>query len=261
MPFLTSDSATVLYSLAATEHVATEGGLALLRLVLLAVAVCVGTVLLLLGGRLARPGCAGLGLALGAAGGLAWSGQAGGGTTMAVIGGAIGGFLIGLVFFKVWVGVGFAVLLAVAVPTASLMWEGVPLPVGGEVSRGGLADVEGSYRDRLEAVYEGHAPVVRAWWDDLGPITHRTMVVTASIMAVLGLLTGLIYPNQSVSILLALVGSLLVLVGLDSLFTILSPASPVWPAGEGRVAVVTVGLITLVGAAAQWTVLNPKADR
>ena len=99
--------------------------------VLLAGLVCLGTVLWLLGRRLARPACVVSGLILsGAAGYLIARSLAEQGAYMLplVVGAGIAGALLSGLLFRVWMAVGSAIILALCVPAATIVWQGTPAP-------------------------------------------------------------------------------------------------------------------------------------
>ena len=98
--------------------------------VLFGLAMVVGLAVWLLGRKLARPMCAVSGVVLGGLGGLMLGEmlqEQGAFVIPLVIGAGIGGGLLATLLFRVWMGLSGAVLLALVVPAAVLIWQGTPL--------------------------------------------------------------------------------------------------------------------------------------
>ncbi len=235
----------------------------------LLIALVVGVVLWLLGRRLARPACAVCGLVLGGLGALAVSQELGeSGLAMAWITlGAVAGFLLAFMTFKVWMGLSCAVLLGVALPVMSLVWEGIPAPAGprevltdtanDRLSTDGQAEVYST----VKRVYERQRRQVKAWWKELGQGAQRNLAIAGGIGAFIGLVAGLVYPYQLAALETSLVGSMLILFCIRGLLEAYVGSVSGWLPESSRAVVMLLGLITLLGAMVQWTVLKPKSDR
>lgn len=231
-------------------------------------AVAAGMLLWILGPRVARPGCAVFGLVAGGLGARAISDQLGGqGAVMLwVIAGSVSGFLLAIVMFRVWVGISCALVLAMVVPAASLVWEGVALPtdpksVLSESTQKQPVSTQQTWRERIEGVYDRQQQGVRSWWGRLTDGTRRTLTIAACGGALIGLIAGLIYPHKIATFESELAGSLLVLFGVRELVAIYAPGASGSLPENPRALLVLLGLITLLGCLVQWTVFKPKTDR
>ena len=231
-------------------------------------AIGLGVFLWLLGRRLAQPLCAVGGMVLGGAGALAVGRELGGegsALTWTVLG-SITGCLLSVLFFKVLIGVSLAALLALAVPVATIMWEGLPPPTNPDsVITQTVEDTTGlnpppTLGDRFTHVYELFKSDVSSWWAALGPSARGMVIAAVCGGGFVGLLLGLIYPYPSAAVESSLIGSLLALFGLHALLAIHLPSSLRWLPQNPRATVALLGLITLLGALVQWTILRSKTD-
>lgn len=224
-----------------------------------------GSVGWLLGCRMARGLYAVCGLIVGGVGAWVVSQRVGGhgATVLWVTAGSITGFLIGLVLFKVWIGISGALVLAILGPGAVVTWQDTTPPIDlRQIIQRTARDVDGQAQtaEPVWRIVDQQKQSLQAWWVDLPPPTRRTLATTACGGAVLGLIAGLSYPRKTATFVSALTGSLLVLLGLKELLVIHR-----FPVAQGlpqdpRAMLLLLGLITLLGCLVQWTVLRPKAD-
>lgn len=242
--------------------------------VLLAIVFVVGAVLWLSGKRLARPACAVSGLMLGGVGGWALAnqlGESGSYILPLMIGAAIVGALLAGFLFRVWMGLSGAVILAVIVPAASLVWQGTTPPTV-QITEENLPEItvetEGEGKgfltqlsDAGRAAYEEQTELLHTWWDGMGAAGRTLIIVSALIGVFVGLLIGLIQPHFSASVQSALVGSILIFLAGRQLLTHFMPEQTGWLPSTPRGAVLTVGLITVAGLAIQWTLFRKRADK
>jgi membrane associated rhomboid family serine protease len=250
-------------------------------LVLLILGVIVGLTLLLLGGKLARPACALSGLILGGLAGVIASRELIGDSWLfpAVLIGAIGGCLLAWLLFRVWMAMVGAAILALAIPAAVLVWQGVPPQVSTdgdeahakppaaaeareraeaqEESGGALAVMQ----DRVREMYRRQIDGVRAWWDGLSLATRSTLLIAAAIGAAFGLMIGLLTPHAAAAVQSAIVGAVLILICATELARDYAPSQASWLPQGPQGTVMAVGLITLLGFAFQWTVFRRKTDK
>lgn len=126
----------------------------------------------------------------------------------------------------------------------------------------GAASVE-AVRQRVVLVYESQSEAIRAWWDGLGAAGRFLLIAAALIGAGVGLMLGLIAPYWAAGLESALVGSILMLYAGRELAYEYAPAVASVLPGEGspRWTLITLGLITLVGAILQWALFRKRADR
>jgi len=91
--------------------------------------IVLGVLIWIAGGKLAKPACVVGGLLLGIYLGLLLSGfVSSAGFGMVLIGGlAIAGGLLAMLLFRVWMGLSTAIMLAIVVPAAVLVWQGTPI--------------------------------------------------------------------------------------------------------------------------------------
>jgi hypothetical protein len=103
---------------------------------------------------------------------------------------------------------------------------------------------------------------MRKWWaEDLDPAVRWSVMAAAAVVAVGGLVVGLVLPNLGAALAAALVGSILIggvalrLTGryLESVHEWL-PSSP-------RRALIALGVMTVIGTLIQWTVTARRTDK
>jgi len=242
--------------------------------VLLAVTLLVGAILWLSGKRLARPACAVSGLVVGGIGGWAVAnqvGETGSYILPLMIGCAIVGALVAAFLFRVWMGLSGAVILAVVVPAASLVWQGTTPPTV-EITQDDLPPIEltqdegepgffAQLSDAGRAAYDEQRELLGAWWDELGTAGRTLIIISALIGAFFGLLIGLIRPHFSASIQSALIGAILIFAaGRQLLLHHLSDQTR-WLPATPRGTLLTVGLITIAGLMIQWTLFRRSPDK
>ena len=234
---------------------------ALIGQILLFGALLLGTVLWVMGRKMARPGCALTGLVLSGLGVLAVAPSLGGGelTLVWIIGGSVVGCVLAWLLYRVWMGISTGLLLALAVPAASVIWEGPAVepdqPVFNEVT-----ESMNVMSKSLEAIIERKAGLLHTWWEQLGPNARHVIVVGAAIGAGVGLAGGLLVPNAAAAFQSSLVGSLLILAAAKGLVMSYSPQHVGYLPQQLRSSLLLIGLITVGGIIIQWTLWSPKAD-
>lgn len=233
----------------------------------LVAALIAGVGLWALGRRLARPACTVSGFVLGGLGTMVLSRElAGEGYIIPlIILGAIAGCLLAFLMFKVWMALSGALFLALAIPVAHIVWEGVPVPPTPPPTAW-LSDQHpgppsgSDIHESLTGLYESQREYVAEWWRQLEPTTQRTLLIAGAVGAALGFAVGLIYPYQVASLESGFVGTLLVFCATRSLLMAYAPAMNRWLPDSPRAGLVLVSLITLLGAIGQWTFLRPRTD-
>ncbi|MEE9211309.1 MAG: DUF4203 domain-containing protein [Phycisphaeraceae bacterium] len=232
-------------------------------------AVLLGVGLWLMGMRLARPACAVSGLVLGGLVAAAVAQEAGNSQYVLffLIAGAITCGLVAWLLFRVWMGLSGALLLALVFSIAALAAQGSGLPpqantdalmidpaeiVGGEAIN--------QLWQNLKTVYEQQKTDMGVWWDGLGGSGRMSVIVVGIGGAVGGLLLGLILPYLAASFQSALVGAVLIVYGGLPLIAANAPQMYSSLPTTTRLRLLTVGLITILGVAIQWTLFKHKAD-
>ena len=101
---------------------------------------------------------------------------------------------------------------------------------------------------------------LRQWWDELSGTAQALIFTASGVMALTGLLIGLIFPHLGASLAASLAGSAIVLsVVLRLGGKYLSTGD--WLPSSPRAALIALGVLTIAGTLIQWTVLRPKADK
>lgn len=239
----------------------------------------VGLMLWLFGHKLARPACVISGLVLGGLGGLVI------GETLAekgamllplIIGGAIVGALLSALLFRIWMAVTGSVLLAVVALATAIAWAGTPQPTvplldDAREIEASLGTIEQaitntvkspleSFREALHTKLEQGGLELRQWWKDLNSRTQSVLISTAAAAGLTGFFLGLIVPNIAASLQTALVGALLIFSCITELLTV-HLVQTTWLPHTPRSAILTMGLITIVGLLIQWTLFRKKTDK
>ncbi len=253
---------------------------------LLGVVLLLGLTLWLSGKRLARPACAVSGLLLGGLGGW-WIGNqisdTGSLLLPIMVLAAIIGALLAAFLFRIWMGLSGAILLAVLVPAASLVWLGTTpqtaqntqeieqSPVDQdeqttlddviELADGGVQGIWSKMTEAGRETYDQQAQLLRTWWDELGGAGRSLVMISALIGAGFGLLLGLIQPHFSASIQSAVIGAILIFFTGRQLLTSYLPDQTTWLPVSARGTLLTIGLITLAGLAIQWMLFHKRADK
>ena len=249
----------------------------------------IGLVLWLLGRKIARPACAMSGLVTAACAAAIFarhldspSWQLG-----LVVGSGVLGCVVAYLLFRIWMGITCAVLLALALPMLVAIWFDSPVQRGPDDVEQLMVDPEsgdrsqdddenqmdedddedesdvraaGQFFDWLEPMLDWARDDLKDWWDGFEPATQRTVLLTAGIGALIGLLAGLIFPYMAASIESALVGTLLVVGCGLLLLNLYADVDTDLTARNPITLVSAVGLITAVGVVLQWTVFRRKAD-
>lgn len=238
--------------------------------VLLIAALVVGAILWLSGKRLARPACAVSGLLLGGLGGWALANQIGEGGYMLpfMIGAAIVGALVAAFLFRVWMGLTGALILAVLVPAASLVWQGTTpptlelteedLPALTEAAEEGFLT---QLTDAGRAAYEEQRELIHTWWEGMGTAVRTLIIIGAVGGAFCGLLIGLVQPHFSAAVQSALIGAILIFMAGRQLLLHFMPDQTGWLPTTPRGSVLTIGLITVAGLVIQWTLFRRSTDK
>ncbi|MCC7204630.1 MAG: hypothetical protein IT441_06095 [Phycisphaeraceae bacterium] len=266
-----------------------------------AAAVTAGTLLVLgimlwaLGGRMARPCGAMLGLLAGLA--VAYLGMPSGEGRDAMVVSLVAGTLIGGVLawllFRVWMAVVVAVLLSIAGPTVMLTLQGSAppgppaVPTVTPLDRATGLETLGTdqaattqsawpdvavWRDRTveraQQWWRQWTGEIQTWWAGLGTTTKLSVWALALIGAGAGVLLGLIFPQRAAAAAAALIGATMMVFSaaqFDRLGYLGKGADSgvnfaVW-LEDPRQAAAAVGLITALGIVLQWTVFRAKTDR
>jgi hypothetical protein len=117
-------------------------------------------------------------------------------------------------------------------------------------------------RSMFDAWWDSQRIAIDQWWLSLSTPQRGTAVTLAALGALLGILLGLVAPYTSAAIQSALIGGVLVAIGLARIGQ-LQPEGPL--AGllpRSPVQMVSfLGLITLVGVGLQWTLWRRRADK
>ncbi len=254
-----------------------EAALPLAVMGLFVLMVVVGLVLWLLGGSLAKAACVVSGLVLGGVvGWLIGASLADQGAYVLplVIGGSIIGALLAGLLFRIWVAIVGAAVLATVVPMVSLIWQGAtvePLtfdqqtvvdqtmaePVEGEASPTLMQRIDRG----LDAVYEQLADDASAWWEGLGAGGRRIVYAGVLAGAAAGLVLGLLLPKLSAALQTAIAGALLIYLGGMGLARWQFGDEASFLPDSARGALVSIGLITVLGVVIQWTVFQKRADK
>lgn len=248
------------HTLAITESLPAIGKAALF------VVAIVGLVIWALGGKLLRPACTLAGGAAGAALGamLARSMGAGDSATLWIIAGGIAGAIAAYMLFRVWAGLGLAIVLTVLAPLSVLVWVGSPAPQAGAVLREQTQDVDVSrtegWREHAGQVWKAEKREATRWWKALGEPTRLTVVGGAVAGAVAGMLVGFMRPKLAAKLQTAIVGSA-VLIGAGFVFVrFYAPQHAVRIPDAPKAFLLVLGLITATGLVVQWAISRPKAD-
>lgn len=116
-----------------------------------------------------------------------------------------------------------------------------------------LADAKGAVFRNIEDV--------ESWWKSNSTVTHRTLAMAMLIGAGAGFLLGMVLPNYAVAAQSALVGAVLIVIpGRELLASYVPDATGLIPT-TARGTLITLGLITAVGMALQWTLHLRRVDK
>ena len=115
-------------------------------------------------------------------------------------------------------------------------------------------------RAELAGQWERQVERARGWWEALPGERRRLLLAGSGVGAVLGLVLGLAMPMLMASVQSALIGSVLICVAGRSLLLQQLPSAESMMPGSWRGALLTVGLITLLGVLVQWTLRRRKSD-
>jgi hypothetical protein len=244
-----------------------------------------GLILCMTGRKLARPLFALAGMSLGAA--IAFILPKG--TTdptmslVWIIAGGVVGVVLGFLLFRIWMGIGLALVLALAIPAVGLALHGqlpslesvtdenLMMPFGRQTTAprdnddtdapsgaaGEMLPVD-EIIESMRRFVDSQDEAIGDWWDDLGAGGQYTVTFCAGAGALIGLFIGLIGPYFAASVIAALIGSSLVLSSLQQLnLPYLDSRLPSTP----RAVLMTIGLITAACVIVQWTVFRRKADK
>ncbi len=240
--------------------------------VALFVVLALGLVLWLMGRRLAKPVCILTSGSLGAAMGFVLVQAAGmsGLAIAAMIVGGIVGMVLGWWFFRLFMALSLAVVLAATLPVAALMLRGTAPPAVEtqqvkdqfvDLTKPPRTDTEQSLHDRLAGIYKQQADEVRAWWDGLETGGRRLVVTSAGLGGVVGFVVGLFAPLTAAALESSLLGAAAMVLAGWQLLRLYSPDTADHLPHGPRVAALTLSLITLLGVLLQWTLSRRKADK
>ena len=232
------------------------------------IALVVGLVMWMLGGRLAKPGYSVCGLLGGGLIAYVISQQFSQDSTVMwwVMIGAISGFGLGWGLVRVWTAIGCALLLGVLAPILHLVGQGQPLPPLLSMDTVGQVQYEPPqgntpFQDHQAVqLLRQKQRVFHAWWGDLQGGLKLTSVILFGIGASVGLIAGLIYPDPSARVGSAVAGAGIFLISLELLCERYAPSISGWFPQSSNVMLILLGLITLAGLLLQWTIFKPKAD-
>ena len=257
---------------------------------LLAMGLALGLVLWLFGGRLASKGVMLTGFVLGGLGAMGaaalWT-REGPWLLGLGIGGAVAGVLLAWLLFRIWVALSAAVLLALVVPAATLVWDGAGPPIkltqeGRDATAAALGyaadpppgappetdDIRGEVSEEddsnptdwfnraalMRAVtgeWSHQVQSLRDWWGGLNGGERTFLGVGAAAGAGVGLVLGLLVPLITVSIQAAVVGAALLFFTGRALLLTYAPAAGAWLPVDRRGVLLTLGLLTLLGVLVQ----------
>lgn len=240
-----------------------------------------GVFMWLFGRRLVRPSMAMIGLSIGAiVGGLVGRTFIEGSAVIlpVIVGGAVVG-LIAWATWRLWVAVMLGVMLAAATPLSVLAWEGEPFPQaqkpiaqavedaaneareamepGGQSSESSRDDLLANFKSAMSETWEA---IVDWWKDDLDGRTRTVMTVGSGVMGVGGFVVGLILPSFAASLAASLVGSCFVVFSVLRLTSEYAGKIHEYLPSEPRGVLVCVGVMTVIGALIQWTIMGRRAD-
>jgi len=232
------------------------------------IALVIGLVMWMLGGRLAKAGYSVCGLLAGGLGAYAISRQFDQDSAVMwwVMLGSIVGFGLGWGLVRVWTAIGCALLLAVLAPILHLAGQGQPLPplLRMDTVRQVQYDLP-----QENAAFQDHQAIrllrqkqrlFHAWWSDLQAGLKLTSAILFGVGAFVGLIAGLVYPAPSARVGSAAAGASVFLISLKLLCERYTPSISGWFPQSPLVMLILLGLITMVGLLLQWTIFKPKAD-
>lgn len=247
-----------------------------------------GMVLWLLGARLMKIACRVSAMVLSGLAAFVLAQQFASGIYIPVcmVAGAILGFVMSWMLFRLWMGLALASLAAGLVPAAMLVWQGAPdAPAPPQVTLTQPSDVTHAKitlepprialqppkfadsspeptrsRAALQEAYEDHAAAWKLWWQHRDAEERRQLSLASAGGALAGLILGLGAPNFVAAVQSSLSGTLLMLLGAHGLLVVYAPDEAQWLRSHPRATVLIVGLITVAGIFFQWTLSRRKAD-
>lgn len=246
------------------------------------VAIVVGAVLWIAGGRMIRPTLGVTGLLLGGVAGWVFGSEYGDPWVLwgAVLGLGIVCCVLAVVLFRVWMSVSFAIFLALAVPVIVVAWQhNAPLPdQPPEQTRAAVAEAVDDLsldREHVSADRVGDIDLTatmrdawsyvrdqaRARWQSLDPNLRRTLGVTALFGAIAGAVLGLTAPKLSARLISSFNGGCLMLGGVYPVVKHWAPQQMDMLPDTSRGVLAVAGLITALGVIIQWTVSRRPADK
>jgi len=116
-----------------------------------------------------------------------------------------------------------------------------------------LADAKGAVFRNIEDV--------ESWWQTNSTTTHQTLGLAMLIGAGVGFLLGMLLPNYAVAAQSAMVGAVLIVIPGRELLAMYVPDATGLIPTTARGTLITLGLITLVGMALQWTLHLRRVDK
>ena len=252
--------------------------------ILIGAAALWGIFMWLFGRRLVRPSMAMTGLIIGAiVGGLVGrTFFAGNGVIIPII---VGGAVMALVIwatYRLWVAIMLAVMLAACTPWGVLAWKGEPFPQAQQSIKQAMHDAAQEAREAVtserseassdessdedlmtklrSALDETWQALVEWWKNDLEGGTRTLIIIGSAAMAITGFLVGLVLPEFAASLAASLVGSCFVIFSVLRLTAEYAGKLHEYLPTTPRGVLLSVGIMTIIGALIQWTVLGRRAD-
>lgn len=247
-------------------------GLPGVGVVALVIVLVVGLVLWLMGRRLVKPVCTITTGALGVAAGFVIA-QAAGLPSLAIaamVVGGVAGFVLGWWFFRLFMALSLAAVLAIALPVAALAVRGTEPPAVEtrqvrdqfvDLTKPPRAEGQPTIHGRLAGIYKQQSEEVRAWWDGLGKGGRRTAIVSSGLGTVVGFVVGLFLPLTAAAIQSSLLGGAAMLFSGWQLLRLYAPDTAGRIPHGPRLVALVLGLITILGVLLQWTLSRRKADK
>jgi len=145
-------------------------------------------------------------------------------------------------------------------------WQARGEELGLDVREAGEEDEEVAmsippWREQFELLVESIRTEASARWQAANPGVRRSVVLSASSGAILGLLIGLSLPGIAASILTAWVGSGVALFSAWSVATSLQGESPGWMPSSPGVWFIVWAAMSVAGIVLQWTIRSKPADK
>ena len=231
-----------------------------------------GVILWLLGRKLVRPVLGLAGLVAGAA--LAMGFVRARWPEAPALPWAIAGSIItGIAAWMMWrlaVGVGLAVIIAIIVPWTVLAWTDIPPPpmweplaAAAQQMSESLAADDGPI-DVAVVLGEAWTSVTEAWtgwWNGLEGGNQWLLMGAGVGAGTLALLVGLALPGLGAALLTAMLGAAMMSPATGRLLALAPADVAAWAPATPRQYVVILGLVSVIGAVIQWAIFRRSADK